>query len=158
MKTLYSDGEQVTNWNSKEAGYRVHLSLAILTVPLHTCVLIWGYCCTNPNRNDDDGDEDRLIAMMSAHNDSDGSDDSDDVPLIGEDGGFENIATSPALGMVELFEEQLTSADNADDLQTVGELIQGAKEEGRIADGDLAVLRTLYAERAAAIRLLVGNE
>ena len=94
--------------------------------------------------------------MMSAHNDSDGSDNSDDVPLIGEDGGFENITVSPALGMVELFEEQLTSADNLDDLQTVGERIQGTKEEGRIADHDLAVLRTLYSERAAAIRL--GNE
>ena len=94
--------------------------------------------------------------MMSAHNDSDGSDDSDDVPLIGEDGGFENITLSPALEVVRLFEEQLASADKLDDLQTAGELIQGAKEEGRIADGDLAVLRTLYSERAAAIRR--GNE
>lgn len=152
MKALRADGELVTNWVSKGACDRIHLSLAILAFPLHTGVLIWGFCCIDPNHHDHANDEDRLVAMMTAHNDSDGSDDSDDVPLIG---GRRTITPSPALGMAELFEEQLTRADNPDDLQTVGELIQGAKEEGRIGDGDLAVLRTLYSERAAAIRL--GN-
>ena len=55
------------------------------------------------------------------------------------------------LEMVDLFETQLNGADNPDDLRTVGELIQGAKEEGSIADGDLAVLRELYSHRASAI-------
>jgi len=83
MKALRSDGELVTNWVSKEAGDRIHLSLAILAFPLHTGVLIWGFCCIDPNHHDHANDEDRLVAMMSAHLDSDGSDDSDDVPLIG---------------------------------------------------------------------------
>lgn len=53
--------------------------------------------------------------------------------------------------MVELFKEQLNGAADPEELRTIGDLVRAAKEERSIDDNDLAMLRELYLERAAAI-------
>ena len=145
MCTLPNNGVLVTDWLSTASEHRIHLSLAILAFPYHTCVLIWGVCCNRSDRDpdgedNDDGSDNGVVTsnpafVLNADLDSDNGeqDDADDVPLIAYESNEGGVSTfNPSFDLNADSDSDNDEHDDAESITDAVPLVAQESNEGGV--------------------------